>query len=391
MGFRFLWVSQFFNSTALWMDQVAIGWLVLEMTNSPLMVGLVSAARLVPFFLMGIPSGALADRVSRPLLLRFTSGAATVLTLITALLISLHVIQVWHLMVLTALGGALRATNLTVRASFIYDVVGPEHALNGIALSAVSQRLGGLIGAPIAGVLIALLGTGGTYWVVAAFYLVAVGVLFFITTSSQTTSKTKESYKDSITGAIRMIAGNRTVALIMLITAFVEILGFSHQALMPVFARDVLGIGATGFGLMMAFRAVGGIAGSVGIAMLGNYRKKGWLLIIAMLVFGAGLLALAQTQVFIVALVLLAIANFGGGMAGVLEQTLIQQEAPPKERGRAMGAMSLSVGLAPLGHVESGAVADVWGARIAMALSGGALALAGVATAIWAPRIRRMQ
>lgn len=390
-GYRYLWVSQLFNSTALWMDQVAIGWLVLEMTNSPLMVGIVSAARLVPFFLVGIPSGALSDRVSRHLLLRFTSGASTVLTLITAILISLQVIQVWHLLILTTLGGALRATNLTVRASFIYDVVGPEDALNGIALSAGSQRLGGLIGGPAAGFLIGFVGTDGAYYAMTVTYLVATVVLFFITSSGQVAVKTRETFRESILGAVHLIASNRTVATIMLITAAVEVFGFSHQTLMPVFARDVFGIGSEGFGVMMAFRAVGGIAGTFGVAMLGNFRKKGWLLIIAMSVFGLGLMALAGSQAFVVALVLIAIANFGAGVAGVLEQTLIQGVVPDKERGRAMGAMSLSVGLAPLGHLESGATADFWGARIAMLINGGALAILAAAAALWTPRIRRLE
>ncbi len=370
---------------------VALGWLVLELTDSPFMVGLVSAARLAPFLLVGIPAGAIADRVRRHIFLRFISAATTLIALLMAALVLLDIAQVWQLMVLAFLSGGLRATNLTVRSSYVYDLVGPKEALNGLALTSLSQRLGGVLGGLGAGFLIDLKGTGAAYIAIAAGYVVATIILFLMKEVGQSAPVKRQSVTENLRGAFHAIRTNRVLAFLMILTASTEILGFSHQTLLPVFARDVFRIGASGFGIMMAVRAGGGILGSLVVATLGDFRKKGLLLVVAVTLFGLGLMSFSHSEVVIVALLLLALANFAAGMTGVLEQALMQQSVSNEERGRAMGSMTLSIGLAPIGQIEIGAVASILGAPVALLMNGAALAVLGVVIAVRAPFIRKLE
>lgn len=388
--FRFLWSSLVFNSLAMWMEMVAMAWLVLELTDSALMVGLVSAARLAPFFFVGIPIGAVADRVQRHIFLRFINGSTAFLGVMTAALVLSDLVQVWHLMALSFLSGGFRAANLTTRSSYVYDLVGPQAALNGLALTSLSQRLGGVLGGLGAGLLIDQKGVGAAFVAMAVGYIVATAILFLVREVGKAAPRRRESVLENLRGAVHAIRSNRTLALLMLLTASTEIMGFSHQTLLPVFARDVLGIGASGFGVLMAVRAAGGILGTFFIATLGDSSRKGVLLLAAISLFGMGLVGFSYSEIVILALFLLAFTNFAAGMTGVLQQALMQRSVPNEERGRAMGAMTLSIGMAPIGHVELGALGSALGAPLALLINGAALTAIGVASVVKAPRLRRL-
>ena len=390
-GFRFLWVSLLFNSFAMWMEQLALGWLILEMTDSPFMVGVAAAVRLAPFLLIGILAGAVADRVDRHLFLRFLTAAAGLVTVVMAVLVISNTIQVWHALLLSLASGVFRAFTATVRPSYVYDLVGPNEALNGMALASLSQRLGGVIGSLAAGFLIATVDVGGAYLAMSASYVLATVILFAITEVGQAAPTERHSVVENIRSSFRAMRGNRTLVYLMALTASVEMLGFSHQTLLPVIARDVLGVGAGGLGIMMAVRSAGGVLGVLFLAVLGNYRRKGWLSLISMTLFGIGIIALSQSGIFIVMLIMLTLTNFAAGINGVLAQTLMQANVPNEERGRAMGSWAASIGLAPLGHMELGAVAGTLGTPVALLINGAALAIIGVASAIGLPRIRRLE
>ena len=390
-GFRFLWVSLLFNSFAMWMEQLALGWLILEMTDSPFMVGVAAAVRLAPFLLIGILAGAVADWVDRHLFLRFLTAAAGLVTVIMAVLIISDAIQVWHALLLSLASGVFRAFTATVRPSYVYDLVGPNEALNGMALASLSQRLGGVIGSLAAGFLIVTVDVGGAYLAMSASYVLATVILFAITEVGQAAPTERHPVVENIRSSFRAMRGNRTLVYLMALTASVEMLGFSHQTLLPVIARDVLGVGAGGLGIMMAVRSAGGVLGVLFLAVLGNYRRKGWLSLISITLFGIGIIALSQSGIFIVMLIMLTLTNFAAGINGVLGQTLMQANVPNEERGRAMGSWAASIGLAPLGHLELGAVAGALGTPVALLINGAALAVIGVASAIGLPRIRRLE
>lgn len=389
--FRLVWISLVFGSLAMWMEMVAIAWLVLQLTDSSFMVGLASAARLAPFFFIGIPIGVVVDRVDRHIFLRLINVVTALIGLIITVLVLLDFVEVWHLMTLSFLSGACRAANLTTRSSYIYDLVGPKVALNGLALISFSQRLGGVLGGLIGGLLISNRGIGVTFVVMTSGYIISAIILYLVREIGKSAPKYREPVIENLKGAIRSIKSNRTLALLMLFTAFTEVFGFSHQVLLPIFARDILDTGADGFGFLIAVRAGGGIIGTLFIASLGNFNKKGYLLLVAICLFGLGLISFSYSQTLIIAFSLLAITNFAGGITGVIQQTLMQKSVSNEERGRAMGALTLSIGFAPIGHIELGALANTLGAPFALAINGVILSGIGLVALFKVSRIRNLE
>ena len=372
------------------MEHVALGWLVLELTDSPFMVGLASAARMAPFFFLGILSGAVADRVDRRVLLRFLAAAASIVAAALALLLVAEAAQVWHVMVLAVAMGCVWAFTMTLRQAYTYDIVGPELALNGLSLNALSQRTGGVAGAIMAGAIIATLGVGAQYLAVSASYLAGGAVLLAVRDVGQSAATGQESVLRGVLGYIELIRGNRTLMILMLLAAATEVFGFTHQSLLPVFARDVLGVGAVGLGVMSAVRQGGGIIGLLFLASLGDFRRKGLLMFAAAVGFGLGQMAFSLATSIFVFVAVLAFVNACASVADTLYKTLMQRNVPNEQRGRAMGSWVLSIGTAPAGHLGVGAMAGALGAPGALLINGGILTFIGLTTAIGLPRIRRL-
>lgn len=389
--YRVLWAATVFQSVGMGMEHVALGWVVLELTDSPFMVGVASAARMAPFFFLGIVSGAVADRVERRTFLRFLALAGAVVALVTAVFLVRNTGQVWPIVVLATGMGCVWAFTMTMRQAYTYDIVGHQAALNGMALTALSQRLGGVAGALTAGAIIAWVGVAGEYLAIAATYAVGGVTLMFARSSGQAASSETQSVWANLKGTFHILRFNRVLFILMLLAAVTEVFGFTHQTLLPVFARDVLGLGSTGFGVMSAVRQGGGLFGIILLANLGNYQRKGLLMFIMAAGFGLGEMAFWLTDsVFTFVLVLLFINACASGV-DTLYKTLMQANVPNEQRGRAMGTWVVSIGVAPVGHLSIGALGGALGAPGALLINGCILLGASVATALGLPTIRRLK
>ena len=372
------------------MERVALGWLVFELTDSPFMVGLTFAARQLPFFVFGIPSGAVADRVNRRVFLpAFTLASGVVAALLATVLLT-DVVRVWHVIALTLVTGGVWAFSQTARHAYTYDIVGPDGALNGISLTAVSQRIGGVVGAAVAGVIIVTVGAGGQYVGVAACYVAAAAMLLGTRQAGQAAVRAPEPVWQNVVGYVRLLRENRTLLILMLLSANIEVFGFTHQGLLPVFAKDVLGVGAVGLGFMIAVGQSGGVAGHLVLASLGVFQRKGMLLFGAGILFGLGLMTFSLAENILLFLVVLALVNVCAAVADTLEKTLMQSVVANEERGRAMGSWVVSIGIAPVGFLGIGELGSVLGAPLALLIFGSILASVSMAAAVGLPRIRRL-
>ena len=235
-------------------EMVSIGWLVLEMTNSPFMVGVASASRMAPFFFTGMLAGAVADRVDRRLLLRFISLGISGTALLVALLIIANALQVWHILTIAFISGILRTFFITTRQSLVYDVVGPGDALNGLAVAAMALRIGSIVGSLAAGGIIALVGVVGAYLAMATCYLLGLAALILVKEAGQAAPLQGSPVWENFKGTFSLLRENRILASLLVMTMATEMLGFSHQSVLPVLARDVLHVWAGGLGVMMAVR-----------------------------------------------------------------------------------------------------------------------------------------
>ena len=388
--FRLLWGSTVIQSVSFGMERVSLGWLIFEMTDSVFMLGVATAVNMAPAFFLGIVSGAVADWANRKLFVRFLVVAAAGSASLMALVLLTGVAQVWHLLGLAMLSGTVSAFLMTVRQAYTYDITGPTHALNGMALSSVSMSLGSIAGALLSGVIISTLGIGTQYLVVSGIYGLAVVVLMGTRDVGQAAVAERGSVVENLVSYVQLLRLNRTLMTLMLMTIAIEIFGFSHYTLLPVFAKDVLGVGVTGLGMMTAVGQMGGLLGVMTLANLGNFRRKGLLVVVITTGFGLGLMAFSLASHMLFFLAILAWVNGCAMSLDTLNRTLMQENVPNEQRGRAMGSWTLSIGVGPVGKLGVGALGEAIGAPGALLVNGAILAIVGVSAAVGLPRIRRL-
>ena len=397
--FRCLGAGMVLSSIGMMGEVVVLGWLALTLTDSPFLVGVAMGARALPLFFVGVPAGALADRLPRHQLL-IAAGAGQALTAAAiGLCTQLGLISLPGLVLLTLAAGTFRGLEHAARQSYTHDVVGAASLLQGLAILGVLMRAGWLLGSLGVGVIIARRGSGQAYLVVAACYLAGAAALLPV--SARGRRDAARSGRDdrgapaplwrSVVEFLGLVRTDRTLLALMTLTAAAEVLGFSHQTLLPSLARDVLHVGPEGLGALNAARSVGGMLGLVA-AMRGLVQSTGalFLVVIASFGVGVGVLGLAPYIVgFAGVLLVLTAANAMGALADLLAQSLLQLGVPANLRGRAGGAWVVAIGLAPLGQLQIGGLASLFGVSVALGASGLALGALAAASAFLFPRLGR--
>jgi len=373
-------------------ETVVVGWLTLELTNSPFMVSAALSMRMLPLFFIGVPAGALADQVSRPRLLMAAGFGQALAASTLAIVVLLGMVTVAHVMLVTLAAGIFRGVEQAARQSYAHDVVGPAALVSGLAVLGVGMRSGGLVGSLVVGAVIARFGSGAAYLVVALGFLGSALVLMRAMAPPRTRSGATSSVWRSTVEFLGALRRDRRLLVLMMLTAGAEILGFAHQALLPSLARDILHTGPAGLGVLTAARSVGGILGLLGASARGGIGG-GALFLAVLFGFGAGLIALGAAPYvvgFAGVFVVVTLVNAMGGLADLLAQSLLQLSVPKELRGRAGGAWVVAIGLAPLGQLQIGALASLFGVSIALGTSGLALVILASATSLLFPRLKRI-
>lgn len=390
-NYRWFWLSMLLSFSALMMQNLARAWLVYELTSSPFALGMVSAAWGVPMLLLAIYGGAVTDRVNKRNLLIITQVAQGTVTAVIAVLIWTGAIALWHLMAAAALTGVIFAFNAPGRQAIIPELVGGGELMNAIALNSIGVNLM-RIGAPaLAGVLIAVIGVAGVYFISVGLYVVAVVTLFMVSASASVAAGATTSVTADALEGLRYI-GRHRVLLSLLAVAFVSVLiAMPYMQLMPAFVVDVLDAGAPGLGWLSACGGTGALAGALVIASLGDFKKKGRLMLVVAFGFGAMLAVFALSRTLAVALVLI----FGVGLANngylVVNNTLVQTSVPDWVRGRVMSLYSMTFALPFLGALAVGAIAEEIGVPMVIAGCGAVVALFVLAIGIFQPSLRRLE
>ena len=372
------------------MEQVAVGWLVFELTGSPFMVGVAAAARMAPFFFLGIFSGAIADWLDRRTLLLFSTVGGLLVSSVMAILLLSGVTHVWAITGLVAASGCVFAFVLTTRQAYTVDIVGQQHSLNGLSLGAIAMQVGGVVGSIISGTLIHIVGPGWQYVAIGIAYGVSAAVLLGASKTGHVSSPRREPVMANLTGYLHLMGSNRTLLTLMMLASITEVLGFTHMTLLPVFAKEVLGVGAIGLGFMTAVRQGGALIGLLFLANLGNFHSKGLLMFGIAFGFGVAMMLFYWASNLLVFLFVLAVVNAFAMAVDTLYKTLMQENVSDEQRGRAMGSWVFSIGVAPVGHLGVGGLAAILGAPGALLVNGTVLSIVSVATMIRFPRIRRL-
>ena len=310
--------ASFFDAIGHMGEQVALSWLILDLTDNPFMVGVSLALRMAPLFFLGIPAGTIADMVDRRLLIRSLNIVMGLLMVGIGALLYLEMLQVWHLLAFAVVGGCLSAIHQAARQSFAFDVVGRENLLTGLAYVGLGMRLGGLVGAVAAGYLIDGPGAHMAYWMLASGYIVSTLLLSFIRSPGQAAARSRQPIMENLREFGGELRRNTPLLTLVIIVAATETLGFSSGATLPSLARDVLNVGAEGLGWLNGFRSGGAVVAILLLSLFGEVGRRGALLLLNLLVFGAALVLLGQSPV---------VATFlpGGGTSGESASLILGQ------------------------------------------------------------------
>jgi|DewCreStandDraft_5_1066085.scaffolds.fasta_scaffold00063_3 MFS family permease len=386
-NFRLLWFGLLFSSAGQWIQQVTLGWLVYELTDSAALLGIVNGLRAVPFLLTGPLAGVLADRLDRRQLMFWTQVFLLVWSFLFGLDIALGYLQVWHIFVFTLLTGVAWSFNQPVRQSVVPEVVPREDLANAIALNSAGFNITRVVGPGLGGLLIALVGVAGNFFVQSAAY-VGVAAMTYQLKLPPIKGRLKENsiFRDLKEG-IGFVLSHIQLRNQMLMGLIPTVLALPYISIMPVFASDVLGVGPEGLGLLMSAPGVGAVVGTLLIASSPRLQSRPAILYVAAICLGLSLIALALMRSVGPALLVLVLV--GGFQITYMStnNTLLQLICPDHMRGRVMSLYMLNQGLMPLGSLLAGGVAQFWGSPVAFALMG--LSVILVSLAVGLPGIRK--
>jgi len=385
-----LWLSTAVSQLSFGMQQVVLGWVVLAMTDSSAMVGVAFALQMAPNLVVGFAAGAISDRMDRRTLMRLSTMGMGIFALAMAWGAWWDSIQVGHVLTYAAVMGVLRAVETTARQAYVYDLIGLQGAVRGLAFNAIAQRLGGALGALIAGWALASGGASAAFLAIGLCFGFGTMLLYRLRSRGLAAAATLESLGQNVITYVRELRSNPILRSLIISTAIVEIIGFSHQTLLPVLARDTLHLGAAGLGVITSFRFVGGLLGALWLTAVRRISSHGILLLIVLSLFGLGQIGLSQvTQWWLAVLCIIGI-NVMASATDILHQLLLQTHVPNAQRGRAIGSWIVGTGAAPLGHLEIGYLAGVTSVSTALLINGFAL-LALPLCLLWLmPQLRRL-
>jgi MFS family permease len=269
--YRLFWAGNFISNTGTWMHTVALGWLVLEMTNSPFLLGLAGFAQFIPILLFSLPGGVIADRVNRRVWLMVTHALMLLVALVLAVVVDRGVVAYWEILALAFLMGTSRAISFPSYQAMVRDLTSVEEVLNAVALHSLQFNTSRFIGPAIAGILVSSVGLASCFYVNAASFLAPLLTLALITHRAEPRAVTASIWA-GLRGGFRYLMANRNLLLLVGIVGAISLFGLPYLILLPIFARDILQVGALGLGYLFSANGAGALLG----AMLLVSWPAGW-------------------------------------------------------------------------------------------------------------------
>jgi predicted MFS family arabinose efflux permease len=390
-NYRLIWSGMLATSTTMWMEQLAYGWLVLELTNSPFLLGFVSFCRAIPTILFSLWGGVLADRIDRRRLLLVCQTLTWATITALAVLTSLRLVAVWHVFLAAFLAGTAQSFNLPTRQSIVNDAVGKDDLPNAIALNSLSFNVSKVVGPSVAGIIVAAAGTAAVFWTESAIMLFALATTVVLRLPPRSFEPSDQSPVQDMLDGFRYVRRDAVILGLMLAAAAPVLLAWPYQTLLPVIARDALGTGPEGLGVLMSASGIGAIVTISLMVFFGQRGRRQLVQFVAMIAFGVFLMLFAlSTQLWLSVLIIACITG-SSILYNILNQTAVQTYVPDHIRGRVMGIYMLAMGLNPIGALAFGAIAGAVGVQPTVLLMG-ALTVAAAVLIFWRnPALRQAE
>ena len=387
--FAVFWTGNFLSNIGSWMQTIALGWLILVLTNSPFLLGLNGFLSQAPILIFALPGGAIADRLNRRKLMLLTQTSMMLLALLLAIFTSVGHVKIGEILAISLLTGIASALNYPAYQALIPDLVGRDDLLNAIALNSAQFNMSRAIGPMLAGLTLGTLGAAACFYLNTLSFLALIIALLMISIPPLPKQQGPGFWSSMLDG-FRYVNQHRLLIILLTVPAFMSLLGLPFIVLMPVFARNLLQVGASGLGTLMAGAGLGAVIAALVIAARGTPERRGAYILSCGSIFSLALILFARAHTFWWAFFLLVI--MGGMMVGTLTltNTTLQMTTPPQLRGRIMGIFYMAMtGLLPIGSLQAGAVAEVLGARFALAFGGMVCLIYFVTVLVLLPRLRK--
>ncbi len=388
--FRLFWSGQCVSLVGTWMQSVGQSWLVLELTDSPLRLGIIGALQFAPVLFLSFLAGAVADRFPKRALVVGTQVSLMLPAFSLAVLVWAHAIQYWHVAVLATCIGVVNALDMPARQTLVAELVGPDDLVNAVALNSAMFNGARIVGPAVGGLLIARYGVAIAFLLNGVSFLAVIAGLLAMRPEPRALPERTTTIRGEIADGLRYAIGSPLILLVLSLVLAVSLFTLNHNVLVPLLARDVLGEGVHGFGFLMAALGAGAMTGALSLAVFGRGRLPLGAILTPAVVVTAGILSLAAIRHFWLAAAVLFVVGAAQIVFLASCNTTIQLTVPGELRGRVMSLYTMVfAGVTPVGALLMGSVSEAFGVPAAC-LTGGGLGLAGVLalTILWARRRR---
>lgn len=370
-NFRLFWTGQLISLIGTWMQMIARGWLVLELTHSAFWLGMVGFANAFPVLLFSLWGGAVADRVPKRLLVICTQVVSMVMALVLAGLTLAGIVEVWHILAVSLVLGTAFAFDAPARQSFTVEMVGKDDLMNAVALNSAIFNGARVVGPAIGAVALAWQGPGLAFLINGLSYIAVLFGLFKMDLPMRNRREDADKPKGNPLEGLRYVRQDRTLAVLMGLVTVVSIFAFPYATLMPIFADAVLKVGEQGYGVLMTLSGVGSLIGALSLMVQSGRAsvKRGKIVMLGAIGLPIFLGIFALSSNYLLSLAMLAGVGWTMISINATINTIVQTNVPDELRGRVNGVFALLfIGVAPLGNLQAGLVANYFGAPMAVFL-----------------------
>jgi MFS family permease len=394
---RLFWMGAFLSNVGTWMQAVAQGWLVLEITNSAFWLGLDAFMASAPSFVLTLVGGVFADLVDRRRLLIYTQVVAGLAAFGLAVLVSTGAVNRWIVLGFSFITGCCMALASPSYLALTYDLVGREDLANAVALNSTQFQLSRVVGPALAGFGFRLFGLAGCFYVNSLSFIAVVVSLSMVRAEpgmatqgapAHSVRDRRALWRDLLDG-FRYVRSRPRVFSLLMISAVNSLFGAPYFALIPIYARDVFHLGATGLAWLMGMAGAGAFCGAAFLIILGDFRRKGWLVLGGSVAFGISVIAFALSTRLTLSYLFLFSLGFAIVTSVAAANTLLQKLVTDQMRGRVMSMFLLSfMGTMPIGNILAGAASHRFGVPHTLAAGGLVIVIFAIIMMIFNERLR---
>jgi MFS family permease len=371
-SFRLLWLGLMISVAGTQMQTWALFWHIRTLTDQPIALGGVGVARILPIIGFSLIGGAIADRLDRRRVIFITQSIMALSALALAWFTLQGQITLWHIYLLTAVQAAAAAFDSPARQALVPNLVPAKDLPNAFSLQSIAFQTGSIVGPAMSGLVIAYLGQSDVYLINAISYLAVILALLMMGKIPQQVRNAggRIVNREAIAEGIRYILGTPIILSTMLLDFFATFFS-SANTLMPIFARDVLHVGAIEYGWMSAAQSIGAVVASLIISQLGQIRRQGPVFLVSVVAFGFATIGFGLSRSFLMAMIMLALIGASDSVSMIIRNTIRQLQTPDYLRGRMTSVNQIFfMGGPQLGEVEAGIAAQLLGAPLAVITGG---------------------